>query len=159
VSTLVGEGGAADEQRGGAADEEVGPLLLTRVQARRDERPQLVEPDRAGADQREEKRDLDAEEEPVEDAGHDQLVAHHVAPRLPVDDRRAERTGDEVPGLVGEDQRDDHGDNDHRERLDQAVAQFAQVVHQGHSPVRVVPSLGAHVALAHDAGTPDGRRL
>ncbi len=85
VHHQVGEEGAADEERGGGADEEVGPLLLPRVQARRDERPQLVQPDRAGGDQREEERDLDAQEERVEDAVDHQLVAGPVTARLAAD--------------------------------------------------------------------------
>ncbi len=66
---------------------------------------------------------------------------------------------DEIPRLVGEDQRDDHAGNDHQDYLDDPVAQLAQVVHQGHPPVRVAPPLRAQVTLAHDAGTPDGGRL
>ena len=84
----VAEGHAGEEQRDRGGDEDEGPAALVAVQARGDERPQLVQPDRGREHHAGQQGDLELQGEGVGDAGEDEpdIVLAEAA-------RRARRTG------------------------------------------------------------------
>jgi hypothetical protein len=127
------------------------------VQAGRDERPDLVQPDRRGQDHPDDQRDFHPQVERVERAVQDKLVdPQRVTADLVADMRRAQRALDDVPGLVEEDEPDGHPCDQGERHGDDAVAQLADVIGEWHAAVGVRLQLGVREALADDAGARDG---
>jgi hypothetical protein len=110
------------------------------VQPRRDERPQLVEPDRRHDDHADPQRDLHLEDEQVGDAelheralpvlGHHAVDGHPAAHQVAVGvlDRLQRPLGQEEPA-------DDESRDNAQGRLEQPAAQLTQVLQQGHGAV------------------------
>ena len=140
-----------------ATEEGVAPPLFPGVQAGRDERPDLVQPDRRGQDHPDDQRDLHPQVERVQRAGQDQLVdAERAAAGVPADRSRAQRALDDVPGRAEEDEPGGHPCDQGERHLDDAVAQLTDVIHERHAAFGVLLPLGVHEALADDAGARDG---
>ena len=142
-----------------AAEEDVAPLLLPGVQAGRDERPDLVQPDRRGQDHPHDQRDLHPEVERVERPVQDELVdAQRAAAGVSTDRRRAQRALDDVPGLDEEEKPGGHPSGQGERYFDDAVAQFTDVIHERHAAFGVLLPLRVHEAFSDDAGARDGTR-
>jgi hypothetical protein len=63
-----------------------------------------------------------------------------------------------VPYRFEEDEPDGHPGEQGERRLDDPVAQLAQVIHEGHAALGILPPLRAHVPLTDDTSTLDGAR-
>jgi hypothetical protein len=68
----------------------------------------------------------------------------------------AQRPLDNTPGLVEENEPDDHPGDQRKRHLHDPVTQLTQVIEQRHPPLRILPPLRAHIPLTDDAGALDG---
>ena len=137
---------AADEQDGGQDREDDAVALLVLVQAGRDERPQLVQPDRAGQDDAGGGGDLEAEHELLERPRREQAALVAGVAQLEAGAGRdvaigagedaAERRHAQEPGAVPpEAEAERHHDRGHRD--EQAGPQLVDVLDERHGAVGV----------------------
>ena len=145
----VGDRGADREQRYGGADEVVGPAALALVQAGRDERPHLVQPDWRGQDDADRDRDLQPQEERVPQASHVQLAAlvQHERPEAPRLRDLAIRGLDEAPDLRVDKPADDRANGQRDRCLDDAVAKLTQMIQQRHPCLWIGPPREPEIPL------------
>jgi len=163
----VGQHRARDEQHRADADERHREPAFLLVQAGGDERPQLVQPDRAGHHQAGRQCHLEAQHELVERAGRQQpalaVGGDGGAGRIR---QRTVRTAqpftqavhtEETVGVPEEPE--DGGDQNRGHRDQQTVAQFLQVVDQRHRAVGVDPRAAATRIELFDESGGHGRVL
>ncbi len=119
----IGERRAAQEQHRGGDQERQKRLLLTRIQPRREKRPQLVGDHRKADHEARKQRDLQLDEEHFGQFGEDQLA-------LAIGERLLQRPHQKTEDLVGEIEAHPEPDRQRQQRADDAGAQFDQMIEQ-----------------------------